>query len=54
MQTAGKDVISDMLDVMDDAERAQKQLETTDDINLNREGIKLVFNKLRIYYSPRA
>jgi molecular chaperone GrpE len=47
MQTAGKDVISDMLEVMDDAERAQKQLETTDDINLNREGINLVFNKLR-------
>jgi molecular chaperone GrpE len=47
MQTAGKDVISDMLEVMDDGERAQKQLETTDDINLNREGINLVFNKLR-------
>lgn len=47
MQTAGKDVISDMLEVMDDAERAQKQLETTDDINLNREGVNLVFNKLR-------
>jgi molecular chaperone GrpE len=47
MQTAGKDVINDMLVVMDDAERAQKQLETTDDVKLIREGVTLVFNKLR-------
>jgi molecular chaperone GrpE len=47
MQTAGKDVISDLLDVVDDADRAQKQLETTDDIKSNREGVTLVFNKLR-------
>jgi molecular chaperone GrpE len=47
MQTAGKDVINDMLVVVDDAERAQKQLETTDDVKLIREGVTLVFNKLR-------
>jgi molecular chaperone GrpE len=47
MQTAGKDVINDMLVVVDDAERAQKQLETTDDVKSIREGITLVFNKLR-------
>jgi molecular chaperone GrpE len=47
MQTAAKDVISDLLDVVDDADRAQKQLETTDDIKSNREGVTLVFNKLR-------
>src|SRR5215212_5662269 len=28
IQTAGKDVITDLLDVLDDSERAQKQLET--------------------------
>jgi molecular chaperone GrpE len=47
MQTAGKDVINDMLVVVDDAERAQKQLESTDDVKSIREGVTLVFNKLR-------
>jgi molecular chaperone GrpE len=47
MQTAGRDVINDMLVVVDDAERAQKQLETTDDVKSIREGVTLVFNKLR-------
>jgi molecular chaperone GrpE len=47
IQTAGKDVIVDMLDVVDDADRAQKQLESTDDIQQIKEGVTLVFNKLR-------
>lgn len=47
IQTAGRDVIKDLLDVMDDADRAQKQLETTDDVQQIREGVTLVFNKLR-------
>ena len=47
MQTAGKDVIADMLEAVDDADRAQKQLETTDDVKLIKEGVTLVFNKLR-------
>lgn len=46
-QTAGKEVITDLLDVLDDSERAQKQLETTDDISQIKEGVQLVFNKLR-------
>jgi molecular chaperone GrpE len=47
MQTAGRDVINEMLVVVDDAERAQKQLESTDDVKSIREGVTLVFNKLR-------
>jgi molecular chaperone GrpE len=47
VQTAGKDVIVDLLDVMDDSDRAQKQMEATDDIKQLREGVTLVFNKLR-------
>jgi molecular chaperone GrpE len=47
MQTAGKDVIISLLDVLDDCDRAQKQLETTDDIAQQKEGVMLVFNKLR-------
>lgn len=47
IQTAGKDVIASLLDVLDDCERAQKQLETSDDINTHKEGLLLVFNKLK-------
>ena len=46
-QTAGKDVIVSMLDVLDDAERAEKQLQNSDDIEKQKEGVQLVFNKLR-------
>ncbi|RYY55160.1 MAG: nucleotide exchange factor GrpE [Chitinophagaceae bacterium] len=47
VQTAGREVISSMLDVVDDADRAQKQIDTTEDVKLIREGIGLVFGKLR-------
>ncbi len=47
IQTAGKDVIVSLLDVMDDCDRAEKQLNGTDDIALQKEGIQLVFNKIR-------
>jgi molecular chaperone GrpE len=47
IQTAGKDIIASLLDVLDDSERARKQLETTDDINSQKEGVLLVFNKLK-------
>lgn len=47
MLTAGKEVITDLLEVLDDMDRAEKQLQQSDDIEKNREGIQLVFNKLR-------
>lgn len=47
IQTAGKDVIVSLLDVLDDCDRAEKQLATSDEIALQKEGIQLVFNKLR-------
>jgi molecular chaperone GrpE len=47
IQTAGRDVITDMLDVLDDCDRAQKQLEASDDAAAIKEGVMLVFNKLR-------
>ncbi len=46
-QTAGKDVISSLLDVLDDCDRAQKQVENNADGQAIREGVLLVFNKLR-------
>ena len=47
IQTAGKEVITSLLDVLDDCDRAEKQLQNSDDINQVREGVQLVFNKLR-------
>jgi len=47
IQTAGKDIITSLLDVLDDSERAQKQLESGSDIKTQQEGVILVFNKLR-------
>ncbi len=47
IQTAGKDVIVSLLDVLDDCDRAGKQLSMSDDINVQKEGIQLVYNKIR-------
>jgi len=47
MQTAGKDVVTSLLVVLDDMDRAAKQMEQNADINAVKEGISLVFNKLR-------
>ncbi|MBS1644148.1 MAG: nucleotide exchange factor GrpE [Bacteroidetes bacterium] len=47
IQTAGKDIIQSLLEVLDDSERAEKNLETSEDLAQIKEGIQLVFNKLR-------
>jgi len=47
IQTAGRDVIQSLLEVMDDCDRAEKQLNTSDDLQQIRQGIMLVFNKFR-------
>jgi molecular chaperone GrpE len=47
IQTAGRDVITQLLDVLDDCDRAQKQLEKSEDDPTIKEGVMLVFNKLR-------
>lgn len=47
IKNAGEDVIKSLLDVVDDSDRAMKQLETSDDIVQIKEGITLVFNKLK-------
>ncbi len=46
-QTAGKEVIQSLLVVLDDMDRAEKQLGASTDVNVIKEGISLVFNKLR-------
>lgn len=47
IQTAGREVIQAMLEVVDDCDRAEKQLQKSDDLQQIREGIQLVFTKLR-------
>jgi molecular chaperone GrpE len=54
IQTAGREVITDMLDVLDDCDRAQKQIETSDDVAAIREGVLLVFNKFRNILQSRG
>jgi molecular chaperone GrpE len=47
IQTASKDVITSLLTVLDDSERAEKQLQNSQHIEAVREGVSLVFSKLR-------
>lgn len=47
IQTAGKDIIVSMLDVIDDSERAEKQLEAATDIKAVKEGMQLIYTKLK-------
>ena len=47
IQTAGKEVITSLLDVLDDCDRAEKQLQTAENIDQVKQGVQLVFNKLR-------
>jgi molecular chaperone GrpE len=45
--TAGKEIVVSLLTVLDDCDRAEKQMKNSEDINLVKEGNLLVFNKLR-------
>lgn len=45
--TAGKDVLVNMLDVMDDMDRAETQIAGTEDPAVIKEGVQLVFAKFR-------
>ncbi len=47
IQTAGKEVITSLLQVLDDTDRAEKQMKETNDPAQIKEGISLVFDKLR-------
>jgi molecular chaperone GrpE len=46
-QTAGREVITSLLDVLDDCDRAERQLQQAENIGQVKEGVQLVFNKLR-------
>ncbi len=53
VQTAGKDVIISLLEVVDDADRAETELSKTLDPK-ELEGVKLVFHKLRSILQSRG
>lgn len=46
MQTAGKDLILSLLEVLDDIDRAEEQMQNSTDVHL-KEGVQLVFNKFK-------
>jgi molecular chaperone GrpE len=46
-QTAGKEIVQSLLVVLDDMDRASKQMETASNTESILEGINLVFSKLR-------
>ena len=47
IQTAGREVLQSLLEVLDDSERAESQLQKTEDLAQIREGVQLVFTKFR-------
>jgi molecular chaperone GrpE len=53
-QMAGKDIIVSLLEVLDDCDRAEKQLQNSDDVNEIKQGVQLVFNKLRSVLQSRG
>jgi molecular chaperone GrpE len=54
MQTASREVMVSLLSVLDDCERAEKQLDATNDLTAFSEGIKLIFNKFRTTLSAKG
>ncbi|MEY3688076.1 MAG: hypothetical protein RLZ76_599 [Bacteroidota bacterium] len=54
IQTAGREVIQSMLEVLDDCERAEKQMNQSEDLKQIREGIGLVFSKFRNILQSRG
>ncbi|MEJ5960711.1 nucleotide exchange factor GrpE [Pedobacter immunditicola] len=54
LQTAGKDVITSLLTVLDDFDRANKAMENTADVVAVQEGIQLIYNKLKNLLSQKG
>ena len=52
-QTAGKEIIISLLDVLDDCDRAEKQLQQENSID-DTSGVLLIFNKLRNILQSRG
>jgi molecular chaperone GrpE len=46
-ETAAKDVIQSLLEVLDDCDRAEKQIKESSDVQSVKDGVQLIFGKLR-------
>ena len=53
-QTAGKEIIVSLLDVVDDCDRAEKQMDSDGDIQHIKDGVQLIFNKIRNTLSAKG
>lgn len=51
---AGIEILSQMLPVIDDFERAMKSMEETQDIDAVKQGIKLIYNKFKEYLNQQG
>ena len=54
IQTAGKEVITSLLEVLDDCDRAEKQIQASNDVDKIKEGVQILFNKLRATLQARG
>lgn len=54
IQTAGKDTITSLLDIIDDCDRADKMMQQSTDAEQVKEGTRLIFNKLRSTLQSRG
>ncbi|ADY52287.1 GrpE protein [Pseudopedobacter saltans DSM 12145] len=54
LQTAGKDVIVSLLVILDDFERAEKSIESAQDLAPVKEGVELIHHKLKSLLSQKG
>jgi molecular chaperone GrpE len=53
IRTAGEDVLTSILPVVDDFERGLKNLETAQDMEAVKQGVVLIYNKFRDFLTAR-
>jgi molecular chaperone GrpE len=53
-KTAGKDILTDFLGIMDDFERAVENSETAEDVDSLKEGLILIHNKCKTFLSKNS
>lgn len=54
MKSAGEDILASFLPIMDDFERAKDSIDNANDIDSVREGIELIYNKLKEFLKSKG
>lgn len=54
IKSAGEDIIINLLPIVDDFERALDSMSDADDINAVKEGVNIIYNKLRDFLKARG